>query len=75
MALLDKRACIPAIGVLLSISTSSLLAAQPPREGCRAVSKIEYNSAKNQYLLISRFRRYVRTGRFWRHYYWQCPLQ
>ncbi len=45
MALLDKRACIPAIGVLLSISTSSLLAAQPPREGCRAVSKIEYNSA------------------------------
>jgi hypothetical protein len=73
VALLDRRACIPAIGFLLSISTSSLLAAPLPREGCRAVSKIEYSSAKRQYLLISRYRKYVRTGHFWRHYYWQCP--
>jgi hypothetical protein len=28
----------------------------PPREGCRPVSKIEYNAAKREYLLKSRAR-------------------
>jgi len=46
----------------------------PPQEGCRLASKIEYDSAKRQYLLVSRFGQYVRTGTFWRHYYWWCHL-
>jgi hypothetical protein len=43
------------------VATSSLLLAPssvfakpaPPREECRAVSKVEYDSAKREYLLIS----------------------
>jgi hypothetical protein len=73
VALLDRRAYILAIGVLLSSSTSSLLAAQPPREGCRGVSEIEYNSAKNEYLLISRFR--AVDGFFLTHYDFLAPLE
>jgi hypothetical protein len=57
MALLDKGASVAAIAAALSFSSSSGLAApSPPREACRPVSKIEYNSAKNEYLLISRGR-------------------
>jgi hypothetical protein len=46
----------------------------PSQEGCRPASKIEYDSAKRQYLLIGRFGQYVRTGNFWRHHYWWCHL-
>jgi NAD(P)-dependent dehydrogenase (short-subunit alcohol dehydrogenase family) len=46
----------------------------PPREGCRAVSKIEFNAAKREYLLNSRARVYIRTGPFWRRHYWHCPV-
>ena len=46
----------------------------PPREGCRPVSKIEYNAAKREYLLRSRARVYIRTGPFWRRHYWHCPV-
>ena len=45
----------------------------PPREGCRPVSKIEYNAAKREHLLRSRVRVYIRTGPFWRRQYWHCP--
>jgi hypothetical protein len=24
--------------------------------------------------LSSRYRVYVRTGHFWRHHYWHCPI-
>jgi hypothetical protein len=34
----------------------------PPQEGCRLASKIEYDSAKRQYLLISRFGRMSERG-------------
>ena len=75
MALLDKGVSVAAIAAALSVSSSSALAASsPPREGCRAVSKNEYDSAKREYLLISRGRVYVRTGPFWRRYYWHCPV-
>ena len=47
-------------------------AQQPPGERCRAVSKTEYQAAKRNYLLTGRFGAYVRTGRFWRRYYWYC---
>jgi hypothetical protein len=58
--------------MLIAFPYSSTNAQQHPREGCRAVSKIEYDSAKRQYLLHGRFGSYVRTGHFWRHYYWYC---
>jgi hypothetical protein len=62
-----------AIGVtLMAFCASSVNAEQPPREGCRAASKIEYNSAKEKHLLRNRFGLYVRTGRVWRRYYWYC---
>jgi hypothetical protein len=60
--------------VLIALTTSSLNAQQPPREGCRATSKVEYDSAKRQYLLRGRFGMYVRTGSLWRRYYWFCHL-
>jgi hypothetical protein len=43
-------------------------------EGCRAVSKLEYDIAKREYVLISRGGRYVQTGHFWRLYYWWCHV-
>jgi len=60
--------------VLIALSSSSLNAQQPPREGCRAASKVEYDSAKSQYLLRGRFGVYLRTGSLWRRYYWFCHL-
>jgi hypothetical protein len=55
-----------------SASARVVNAVQPPNERCRPASKVEYNSAKRQYLLQNRFGIYVRTGRFWRHHYWYC---
>jgi hypothetical protein len=46
----------------------------PPREGCRAASKIEYDSAKKRHLLRNRVGMYVRTGRIWQRRYWYCHL-
>ena len=74
IALFECGTCAAGIGLMLIVFLcSSANAQQPPWEGCRAVSKIEYNSAKKrQYLLHGRFGSYVRTGHFWRHYYWYC---
>jgi hypothetical protein len=75
MALLDKGASVAAVAAVLSFSSSSgLAAASPPREACRAVSKIEYDSARREYLLISNGRVYVRRGPLWRRNYWHCPV-
>jgi hypothetical protein len=40
----------------------------------RAVSKLEYDTAKREYVLISKGGRYVQTGHFWRRYYWWCHV-
>ena len=62
-----------AVATILILSFASAAKAQmPPREGCRAASKIEYNSAKSYYLLRTKLGVYVRTGHFWRRYYWYC---
>jgi hypothetical protein len=58
--------------MLLALSSSSMSAEQPPFAGCRTASKIEYDSAKRDYLLRNKFGAYVRTGRVWRRYYWYC---
>ena len=62
---------------LLGVCALMFLAApgfaqQPPGPDCRRVSKVEYDSAKNYYLLRTKFGAYVRTGHFWRRYYWYC---
>ena len=56
----------------MAFSASPLHAAQPPQEGCIAVPKIQYDSAKRQHLLQNRFSTYVRTGRPFRRHYWFC---
>jgi hypothetical protein len=64
-----------ALATILVLSFASAAKAQtPPREGCRAASKIEYDSAKRHFLLRSRVGAYLKTGHFWRHYYWYCHL-
>jgi hypothetical protein len=74
VAVVGKAKCAALIGaVLIAFSASSANAEQPPWEGCRAASKIEYDSAKSQYLLRNRFGVYVRTGPIWRRFYWYCP--
>jgi hypothetical protein len=66
---------VPAvIAALLMFCCPSANAVQPPSEHCRAVSKIEYDSAKKQFLLRNRFGAYVRTGRIWRRHYWYCQM-
>jgi hypothetical protein len=61
--------------LLIAFKPSAVKAQQPPlKEGCRAVSKLEYDIAKREYVLISRGGRYVQTGHFWRPYYWWCRV-
>ena len=57
-----------------ALLSSSAFAATPLKEGCRSVCKLEYDTAKNENVIISKGGRYVRTGPFWRHYYWHCPV-
>jgi hypothetical protein len=57
---------------LLASVSSPVFAQQPPGSDCRRASKVEYDSAKSYYLLRTKFGAYVRTGYFWRRYYWYC---
>jgi len=72
--LMTHGACIAVLAsILVGFSSSPVNAQQPPwQQGCRVASKTEYNAAKRQGLLTNRFGTYVRTGRFWRRYYWYC---
>ena len=73
LPLLEREIWTTAIWLLLfAFLPLSASAKQPPREGCRPVSKIEYDSAKRQYLLHSRFGFYVKTGPLWGRRYWYC---
>jgi hypothetical protein len=47
-------------------------AAKPPYGNCVAVTKQEYDSAKKQHMLRTRFTEYVRTGLPGRRQYWYC---
>ena len=51
-----------------------LPAQEPPWEGCRAASNIEYESAKRDFLLQTSVGAYATTGHWWRRYYWYCRL-
>ena len=57
---------------LFAFSCVSLDAQQPPWEGCRTASKIEYESAKRDFLLQTSVGAYATTGHWWRRYYWYC---
>lgn len=60
--------------LLAMLYVSPVHAQQPPGPDCRPASKIEYESAKREYLLRHKFGAYVRTGHFWHRYYWYCRL-
>jgi len=61
--------------MLAAFPASAIRAApQPPNDRCRAASTLEYNSARKQFLLRSRFGMYVRTGWAWRRRYWYCQF-
>jgi hypothetical protein len=57
---------------VLALVSSPVFAQQPPGPDCRRVSKVEYDSARSYYLLRTKFGAYMRTGNFWRRYYWYC---
>lgn len=63
-------------GALLTVFTPSSVRAQQPLlpEGCRAVSKLEYDAAEREYVLISKNGTYLKTGHFWRRHYWRCHV-
>jgi hypothetical protein len=64
---------VTAVVALIIGFPTHVKAQQPPRNGCVTVSKIEYDSAKKQYFLMSsNVGVYVRTGRFLRRSYWYC---
>jgi hypothetical protein len=70
---IENGACVALISLtLIAFPCSSANAEQPPHKGCVAVSKGEYQGAKRKKLLLNRFGTYLRTGRFWRRYYWYC---
>jgi hypothetical protein len=62
------------VTTILAVLCSSTNAAQPPADHCRVASKIEYDSARKQFLLRNRFGAYIRTGSLWRRHYWYCKL-
>jgi hypothetical protein len=64
------------VGTLATAFTLSPAKGQQPplREGCRSVSKLEYDTAKREYILISKGGRYIQTGQFWRRSYWWCHV-
>jgi hypothetical protein len=63
--------CCAALAAL-SLFSASAYGQQSPGAECRRVSKVEYDSAKSYFLLRTKFGAYVRTGPFWRRYYWYC---
>jgi hypothetical protein len=72
IALIETGALSCAVGLMLiAFFSSSVNAEQPPGQ-CVSVSKQEYDSAKRQKLLRTRFSTYVRTGRLGRRSYWYC---
>jgi hypothetical protein len=73
IALIENGASTAVIVLMLiAFPSSSVNAAQSPREGCVAVSKSEYDSARRQKLLRNRNGAYLRTGRLLRRSYWYC---
>ena len=68
-----KTAWACAVGLMLiACHASSVRAEETTRKGCVTVAKQEYDAAKKQRLLQTRFGLYVRTGRIGRRTYLYC---
>jgi hypothetical protein len=69
----ETVACTALLGLMLiAFSQAQAKTQQPPRDGCATVAKSEYDSAKKQNLIHTRYGGYVRTGRLLRRVYWYC---
>jgi hypothetical protein len=66
-----SRRVAPA-ALALTVFSVPGFAQEPPGPHCRHATKIEYNSAKELYLLRNQFGMYVKNGPFWRRRYWYC---
>ena len=60
------------VATSLVASSSSSASAEPPGNGCIAVSKGEYQGAYRKNLVRSRFGTYERVGHLGRYSYWYC---
>jgi hypothetical protein len=71
-----RAAVLASTATILTLISATTVnaAAAPPNSQCRPASKVEYNSAKKQFLLRNRFGMYVRTGWVWRRHYWYCQF-
>jgi hypothetical protein len=61
--------------IVLTLTPMFLLplnAAQPDPKGCVAVTKDEYDSAKTENLLRTRYTAYLITGGLFNRHYWYC---
>jgi hypothetical protein len=60
--------------MLATLPAAGASAPPPPRPGCVAVSKLEYNSAAKSRAQQNRFGHYETTRKLLRRAYWFCPL-
>jgi hypothetical protein len=58
--------------MLTALPQSEAHAAKAPYVGCVAVTRQEYDSARRQHLLRTRYSQYMRTGLPGRRQYWYC---
>jgi hypothetical protein len=58
--------------MLMALPIAAAHAARPPYIGCVAVTKQEYDGARRQHLLRTRYSQYMRTGLPGRRQYWYC---
>ena len=70
--------CVALIGAMVSLMplqpsvAAPKTAPKPPYDGCVAVTRQEYNAARKEHLLRTRFTQYMRTGLPARRQYWYC---
>jgi hypothetical protein len=58
--------------MLIACQASSARAEQTPPKRCASIAKQEYDAARRQNMLRSRYGDYVRTGGIGRRQYWYC---
>jgi hypothetical protein len=56
----------------IACQASSARAEQAPPKRCSSIAKQEYDAARRQNMLRSRYGDYVRTGGIGRRQYWYC---
>ena len=75
MRLLQRVAARIAVAVVSIVGASlTTQAQQPPKADCRAVSKLEYNTAKKENVIISKGGDTSEQDRSGERHYWHCPI-